>query len=50
LNSVKILENTEEHFEIIWTILKKGQTNSEKKWKIQMKILKRYRKYGRKIS
>ena len=33
----KELENTEEHFEIIWTIWKKGQTNSDKIWTIWKK-------------
>jgi hypothetical protein len=29
-------------------IWKKGKSNSEKIWKIQKKIVKRYEKYGRK--
>ena len=35
---------------MIWKIWKKDKTNSEKKWKIQKKIVKRYEKYGRKAS
>jgi hypothetical protein len=34
----------------IWTIWKKGKLNSEKIWKIQQKIVKKYEKYGRKVS
>jgi hypothetical protein len=30
--------------------LKKGKLNSEKIWKIQKKIVKRYEKYGRKVN
>jgi hypothetical protein len=36
--------------EMIWKIQKKGKLNSEKIWKIQKKIVKRYEKYGRKVS
>ena len=36
--------------EMIWKIWKKSQLNSEKIWKIQKKIVKRYGKYGRKVS
>jgi hypothetical protein len=28
----------------------KGKSNSEKIWKIQKKIVKRYEKYGRKVG
>jgi hypothetical protein len=31
-------------------IWKKGKSNSEKIWKIQRKIVKRYEKYGRKVG
>ena len=37
----------------IWTIWKKGKLNSEMKWKPWMKSklkVKRYEKYGRKVS
>jgi hypothetical protein len=42
------LENTEENCEMIGNIWKKPKLNSEKLWKIQKKIVKRYEKYGRK--
>jgi len=32
---------------MIWEILKKGKSNSEKIWKIQKKSVKRYEKYGK---
>ena len=35
---------------MIWKIWKNGKANSEKNWKIQKKIVKRYQKYGRKAS
>ena len=35
---------------MIWKIWKKPMLNSEKIWKIQMKIVKRYGKYRRKVS
>jgi hypothetical protein len=35
---------------MIGKIWKKGKLNSEKIWKIQKKILKRYEKYGRNPS
>ena len=41
------MENREEHCEMIWKIWKKIKLNSEKIWK---KIVKRFGKYGRKIS
>jgi hypothetical protein len=44
------LENTEENCEMIGKIWKKSRLNSEKIWKIQKKIVKRYEKYGRKES
>jgi hypothetical protein len=44
------LENTEENCEMIWKIWKKSRLNSEKIWKIQKKVVKRYEKYGRKVS
>jgi hypothetical protein len=31
-------------------IWKKGKSNSEKIWKLQKKIVKRYEKYGRKVG
>ena len=47
------MENMEEiklKCEMIWKIWKKGKSNSEKNWKIQKKIVKRYDKYGRKVG
>jgi hypothetical protein len=44
------LENTEENCEMIWKIWKKSKLNSEMIWKIWKKIVKRYGKYGRKVS
>jgi hypothetical protein len=44
------MENMEQNSEIIWKLWKKGKSNSEKIWKIQNKIVKRYEKYGRKVS
>jgi hypothetical protein len=44
------LENTEENCEMIGKIWKKPKLNSEKIWKIQKKIVKRYEKYGRKVG
>ena len=35
---------------MIWKIWKKGKSNSEKIWKIDKKIVKRYGKYGRKVG
>ena len=35
---------------MILKIWKKGNWNSEKIWKIQQKIVKRFGKYGRKVS
>ena len=35
---------------MILKILKKGKSNSEKIWKIQEKIVKRFGKYGKKVS
>jgi hypothetical protein len=35
---------------MMWKIWKKPKLNSEKIWKIQKKILKRYEKYGRKVG
>jgi hypothetical protein len=40
----------EENSEMIWKILKKGKSYSEKVWKIQREIVKRYEKYGRKVG
>ena len=54
----------EENSEMIWKLWKKGKSNSDKIWKIwkksklnslmiwkiQQKIVKRYEKYGRKVS
>ena len=34
---------------MIGKIWKKGKLNSEMIWKIQMQIVKRYEKYGRKV-
>ena len=58
------MENTEENYEMIWKILKKGKSNGdkiwtiwkkgklncEKIWKILKKIVKRYGDYGWKAS
>jgi hypothetical protein len=44
------LENTEENCEVIGKIWKKPKLNSEKIWKIEKEIVKRYEKYGRKVS
>jgi hypothetical protein len=44
------MENTEENSEKIWKLWKKNKSNSEKIWKIQKKIVKRYEKYGSKVS
>ena len=46
----KDLENTEENCEKIGKIWKKSKLNSEKIWKIQKKIVKRYGNYERKTS
>ena len=35
---------------MIWKIWEKGKSNSKKIWKIQKNIVKRYEKYGRKVS
>jgi hypothetical protein len=35
---------------MIWKIRKKCKSNSEKMWKIDKKIVKRYGKYGRKVG
>ena len=35
---------------MIWKIWKKDESNSDKIWKIQKKIVKRYEKYGRKVG
>ena len=40
----------EENSEMIWKIWKKSKLNSEMIWKIQKKIVKRYEKYGTKVS
>ena len=40
----------EENSEMILEIWNKGKSNSEKIWKIQKKIVKRYGNYERKIS
>ena len=39
----------EESSEMIWKIWKKSKLNSEMIWKILKKIVKRYKKYGRKL-
>ena len=46
------MENMEENCEMIWKIWKKAKLNSEMIWKIRKKskIVKRYGKYGRKVS
>ena len=44
------MENTEENGENIWKLWKKDKSYSEKIWKIQKKIVKRYGKCGRKVS
>jgi hypothetical protein len=40
----------EENSEMIRKIWKKGKSNSERIWKIQKKIVKRYGIYGRKVD
>jgi hypothetical protein len=35
---------------MIWIIWKKGNSNNEKIWKIQQKIVKIYEKYGTKVG
>jgi hypothetical protein len=42
------MENMEKNSEMIWKIWKKGKSYSDKIWKIQKKIVKRYEKYGKK--
>jgi outer membrane protein assembly factor BamA len=44
------LENTEENSKKIGKIQKKDKLNSEKICKMLKKIVKRYGKYGRKVS
>jgi hypothetical protein len=44
------LENTEENCEMIGKIWKKSKLNSEKIWKIQKKMVKRFGKCGRKVG
>ena len=44
------MKNMEENSEKIQQIWEKSKLNSEKIWKIQKKIVKRYGKYGRKVS
>ena len=47
------MENMEKNrlnSEMIWNIRKNSRLNSEMIWNIQKKIVKRYRKYGTKIS
>jgi hypothetical protein len=47
------MENMEESklkCEMIWKIWKKDKSNSDKFWTIWKKIVKRYEKYGRKVS
>ena len=44
------MENTEENSEKIRYLWKKGKSKSEKIWKIQKKIVKRYELYGRKVG
>ena len=41
------MENTEDNCEMMWENM---EENSENKWKMQKKIVKRYGKYGRKVS
>jgi hypothetical protein len=36
--------------EMVWKIGKESKLNSEMIWKILKKIVKRYEKYGRKVS
>ena len=43
------MENMEENNGKKWKIWKKGKLNTEKIWKIEKKIVKRYEKYGRKV-
>jgi outer membrane protein assembly factor BamA len=44
------MENIEENSEKIRKIRMKSTLNSERIWNIWKKIVKRYEKYGRKIS
>ena len=39
----------EENSEMTWKIWKKGKSNSDKIWKIEKNIVKRYQKYRRKL-
>jgi hypothetical protein len=41
------MENTEDKCEMMWENM---EENSENNWKMQKKIVKRYGKYGRKVS
>ena len=46
----KIWNKSKLKCEMIWKIWKKGKPNREQNWKIWKKIVKRYGKYGRKVS
>ena len=46
----KIWKKDQLNSEMIWKIWKKSKLNSEMIWKIWKKIVKRYEKYGRKVS
>jgi hypothetical protein len=46
----KIQKKSKLNSEKIWKIWKNSKLNSEMIWKIQKKIVKRYEKYGRKVS
>jgi hypothetical protein len=46
----KISKKSRLNCEMIWILWKKPKLNSEKKWKIRKKIVKRFGKYGRKVS
>ena len=46
----KIWKKDKLNSEMIWKIWKKSKMNSEMIWKIWKKIVKRYEKYGRKVS
>ena len=46
----KIWKKNRLNSEMIWNIRKKNMLNSEIIWNIQKKIVKRYRKYGTKVS
>jgi hypothetical protein len=46
----KIWKKSKLKCEMIWKIGKNSKLNSEMIWKIQKNIVKRYEKYGRKVT